>query len=58
MTYWHRPLSEVLNSVVRAGFSIHSVSEPAPAPDTPAEHLPTTDGRSFICFLFVELVAP
>ncbi len=58
MTHWHRPLSEVLNSVVRAGFSIRSVSEPAPAPDTPAELLPTADHRSFICFLFVELVAP
>ncbi|GAB2779191.1 class I SAM-dependent methyltransferase [Nocardioides salsibiostraticola] len=57
MTYWHRPLQDVLNSFIDAGFGIKQVTEPPPAADTPAELLPTEDGRSFICFLFVELAA-
>ena len=57
MTYWHRPLQDVLNAFTGAGFRITSVTEPPPAADTPPELLPTTDGRSFICFLFLELVA-
>jgi hypothetical protein len=58
MTYWHRPLQDVMNAFIRAGFRIKQVTEPAPAADTPAELLPRTDGRLFICFLFFELEAP
>jgi ubiquinone/menaquinone biosynthesis C-methylase UbiE len=58
MTYWHRPLQDVLNAFVGAGFRIARVTEPPPAANTPAELLPHPDGRSFICFLFVELDAP
>lgn len=58
MTYWHRPLSEVLNSFLGAGFSLTTVTEPPPAPDTPPDLLPTPDGRPFICFLFMEWAAP
>jgi ubiquinone/menaquinone biosynthesis C-methylase UbiE len=57
MTYWHRPLQDVINSFIDAGFGIKAVTEPPPAADTPAELLPTEDGRSFICFLFFELEA-
>jgi len=57
MTYWHRPLQDVINSFVDAGFRITRVTEPPPAADTPAELLPNADGRSFICFLFFELEA-
>ena len=57
MTYWHRPLQDVINAFVGAGFGILTVTEPPPAADTPAELLPTADGRSFICFLFFELEA-
>lgn len=57
MTYWHRPLQDVINSFIDAGFRIKRVTEPPPAADTPAELLPTADGRSFICFLFFELEA-
>jgi ubiquinone/menaquinone biosynthesis C-methylase UbiE len=57
MTYWHRPLQDVVNSFITAGFDITALTEPPPAADTPAELLPTDDGRSFICFLFVELRA-
>jgi ubiquinone/menaquinone biosynthesis C-methylase UbiE len=55
MTYWHRPLQDVINSFIDAGFAIRAVTEPPPAPDTPVELLPHADGRSFICFLFFEL---
>ena len=57
MTYWHRPLQDVVNTFIDAGFGIRRVTEPPPAADTPPELLPTTDGRSFICFLFFELEA-
>ncbi|GAA0933689.1 class I SAM-dependent methyltransferase [Kribbella koreensis] len=57
MTYWHRPLQDVINTFINAGFSIKTVTEPPPAANTPAELLPNPDGRSFICFLFFELEA-
>ena len=55
MTYWHRPLQDVINTFIDAGFGIRTVTEPPPAANTPAELLPNADGRSFICFLFFEL---
>ncbi|MGA8046970.1 MAG: class I SAM-dependent methyltransferase [Dermatophilaceae bacterium] len=58
MTYWHRPLQDVLNAFTTAGFHIRTVTEPPPAQDTPTELLPTPDSRSFVCFLFLELDAP
>jgi ubiquinone/menaquinone biosynthesis C-methylase UbiE len=58
MTYWHRPLQDVINTFIDAGFRIRTVTEPPPAANTPAELLPNPDGRSFICFLFLELSAP
>ena len=58
MTYWHRPLQDVINAFVDAGLRIRRVSEPPPAADTPTELLPNPDGRSFICFLFVEVEKP
>lgn len=57
MTYWHRPLQDVINTFIGAGFRIKTVTEPPPAADTPAELLPNPDGRPFICFLFFELEA-
>jgi SAM-dependent methyltransferase len=57
MTYWHRPLQDVINTFITAGFGIKTVTEPPPAANTPAKLLPNADGRSFICFLFFELEA-
>jgi len=57
MTYWHRPLQDVINTFIDARFRIKTVTEPPPAANTPAELLPNADGRSFICFLFFELEA-
>ncbi len=55
LTYWHRPLQDVVNSLIGAGFRINAITEPPPADDTPLEMLPLPDGRSFICFLFFDL---
>ena len=57
MTYWHRPLQDVINTFIDAGFRIKMVTEPPPAANTPADLLTNADGRSFICFLFFELEA-
>lgn len=58
MTYWHRPLHAVTDAFAAAGFRIVTLSEPPPAPDTPAELLPPdAEGRPFICFLFFVLEA-
>ena len=57
LTYWHRPLQDVINAFLDAGLVITSTTEPAADPDTPAELLPP-EGRRFICFLFFALESP
>jgi SAM-dependent methyltransferase len=59
LTYWHRPLHAMTDAFTAAGFRITGISEPPPAPDTPAEVLPPglKDSGSFICFLFFALEA-
>ncbi len=59
LTFWHRPLHAMADAFAAAGFRIATVSEPPPAPDTPAELLPPGlgEGQSFICFLFFVLEA-
>jgi ubiquinone/menaquinone biosynthesis C-methylase UbiE len=57
LTYWHRPLQDVISAFLDAGLVITSVTEPAADPDTPAELLPP-EGRRFICFLFFALESP
>lgn len=57
LTYWHRPLQDVINTFLDAGLVITSVTEPAAVPDTPAELLPP-EGHRFICFLFFALESP
>ena len=52
MTYWHRPLEDVVNTCLDAGFRITTVTEPPPAVDTPSELLPGAHRGPFICFLF------
>lgn len=55
LTYWHRPLQDVVNSFVRGGFTIREMTEPGVVPDTPQDLLPP-DGRTrFLCFLFFDL---
>lgn len=59
LTFWHRPLHAMTDAFAAAGFRIATVSEPPPAPDTPAEVLPpgVEEGQSFLCFLFFVLEA-
>ena len=57
LTYWHRPLQDVMNTFLDAGLVITSVTEPAADPETPTELLPP-EGRRFICFLFFALESP
>jgi SAM-dependent methyltransferase len=57
MTYWHRPLQDVINSFLSAGLVITSVTEPEASQDTPIDLLPPK-GRRFICFLFIALESP
>lgn len=59
LTFWHRPLHAMTGAFAAAGFRINTISEPPPAPDTPAEVLPPglEEGQSFMCFLFFVLEA-
>lgn len=59
LTFFHRPLHVMTDSFTSAGFRISAISEPPPAPDTPAEVLPEglEPGKSFLCFLFFVLEA-
>ena len=58
LTFWHRPLHAMADAFAAAGFRIATISEPPPAPDTPAELLPPNmDSESFMCFLFFVLEA-
>lgn len=59
LTFWHRPLHAMVDSFAGAGFRSVTLSEPPPAPDTPADVLPPglQPGRSFLCFLFFVLEA-
>jgi len=57
MSYWHRPLQDVIGAFLASGFSITTVSEPPVHPDTPTELLPGGK-RRFISFLFFALQSP
>lgn len=57
MTYWHRPLQDVVGSFLDAGLRITSITEPEAVPETPDELVPNK-GRRFICFLFFALESP
>ncbi|WP_457207590.1 class I SAM-dependent methyltransferase [Nocardioides sp. P5_C9_2] len=56
LTFWHRPLQAMAAAFAAAGFRIVTITEPPPAPDTPADLLPPgMRYDSFMCFLFVVL---
>jgi SAM-dependent methyltransferase len=58
LTFFHRPLHAMADAFAEAGFRITTISEPPPAPDTPAELLPAEMKHgAFICFLFFVLEA-
>lgn len=57
MTYWHRPLQDVMNAFADSGFALTSLTEPAVSPDTPTELLPNGK-RRFLSFLFLAFELP
>ncbi|WP_285103455.1 class I SAM-dependent methyltransferase [Promicromonospora sp. MEB111] len=61
LTFWHRPLHAMTDAFAAAGFSIASMAEPAPSPDTPPELLPpriaSGERTAFVSFLFFVLEA-
>lgn len=62
LTFWHRPLREVVRAVTDAGLGIRAIDEPAPSPGTPAELMPpriaSGERSAFLCFLFVVAEKP
>lgn len=62
LTFWHRPLREVVRAVTGAGLSIRVIDEPAPSADTPVDLLPpriaSGERSAFLCFLFVVAEKP
>ncbi|AIF41887.1 methyltransferase (plasmid) [Dermacoccus nishinomiyaensis] len=58
MTYWHRPLQDVLNAFIEAGFTFTRLTEPKVHPDTPTKLLPPGEQRQFLSFLFLVFQLP
>lgn len=57
LTYWHRPLHEMMNAFIEAGFVIERVWEPPYSKNTPLEVIPEPlrERDAFISFLFFVL---
>ncbi|GMA32769.1 class I SAM-dependent methyltransferase [Litorihabitans aurantiacus] len=62
LTFWHRPLQDVIRAFVDADLDLRVVGEPPPSPDTPADLLPpriaSGERSAFLCFLFLRADKP
>ncbi len=62
LTFWHRPLREVVRAVTDAGLDLRFLDEPGPSKDTPSELMPpriaSGERSAFFCFLFVVAERP
>lgn len=62
LTYWHRPLRDVIRPVLDAGLLLRVLDEPAPSADTPPELMPpriaSGERSAFLCFLFLVAEKP
>lgn len=62
LTFWHRPLREVVRAVTDAGLDLRVLDEPGPSMDTPPELMPpriaSGERSAFFCFLFVVAERP
>jgi SAM-dependent methyltransferase len=62
LTFWHRPLREVVRAVTDAGLDLRVLDEPGPSKDTPPELMPpriaSGERSAFFCFLFVVAERP
>lgn len=62
LTFWHRPLREVVRAVTDAGLDLRVLDEPGPSADTPPELVPpriaSGERSAFFCFLFLVAEKP
>jgi len=62
LSFWHRPLREVVRAVTDAGLDLRVLDEPGPSKSTPPELMPpriaSGERSAFFCFLFVVAERP
>lgn len=62
LTFWHRPLRDVVGAFLDADLRLRVLDEPPPAADTPAELMPpriaSGERSAFLCFLFLVAEKP
>lgn len=62
LTFWHRPLRDVVGAFLDADLRLRVLDEPPPAADTPAELMPpriaSGERTAFLCFLFLVAEKP
>lgn len=62
LTFYHRPLSKIVQAFPEAGFNLLTIDEPGPAPETPMELLPpriaSGERTAFLSFLFLVAQKP
>lgn len=62
LTFWHRPLREVVRAVTDAGLGLRVLDEPAPSPSTPPELMPpriaSGERSAFFAYLFLVAEKP
>lgn len=62
LTFWHRPLREVVRAVLDADLRLRVLDEPPPSPRTPVELVPpriaSGERSAFLCFLFLVAEKP
>ncbi|WP_152191970.1 class I SAM-dependent methyltransferase [Georgenia satyanarayanai] len=62
LTFWHRPLREVVRAVLDADLRLRVLDEPPPSSETPAEVMPpriaSGERSAFLCFLFLVAEKP
>ncbi|QDB78595.1 methyltransferase domain-containing protein [Georgenia wutianyii] len=62
LTFWHRPLCEVVRAVLDADLRLRVLDEPPPSAETPPELMPpriaSGERSAFLCFLFLVAEKP
>lgn len=62
LTFWHRPLREVVRAVLDADLRLRVLDEPPPSSETPADLMPpriaSGERSAFLCFLFLVAEKP
>ncbi|GAA2173868.1 class I SAM-dependent methyltransferase [Agrococcus versicolor] len=62
LTFWHRPLREIVGAILDADLRLRVLDEPPPSTETPGEllppHIASGDRSAFLCFLFLVAEKP